>query len=228
MGTIKKLGNIIKANINSFLNSLEDPEKMIDQELANAEKELFQLKAKTASVMAEEKRIEKMVNICKEDICNMEKYATLAVKEANDDDAVKYLSKKKELELQLAELEETYKSANQDSQEMQRIHDEYLTMFTALKSKQNILKSKAKVAKTKAARNKYIASKKICAHSTIANFKAMEEKINMKLDEANALKMLERTSDESELILLSSKYDQKVIESSIKSELEELKKAAGM
>lgn len=228
MGTIKKFTQIIKANINSFLDFLEDPEKMINQELVDAEKELFQIKSRAASVLAEEKRIERMMNACKTEVENMGKYATIAVKEKNDEDAVKYLLKKKEIEQRLVELEEAYKIACEDSKEMQKIHDEYLSMFVSLKSKQNTLKSKAKIAKTKAARNKYIARKENSVHCTLANFKAMEEKINMKLDEANAVAMLDKTSEEAELISLTAKYDQKIIDNSIKAELEELKKASGM
>ena len=46
--------DIMSANINSLLDKMENPEKMIDQYVRNMERDLNSVKSETAAVMAQE------------------------------------------------------------------------------------------------------------------------------------------------------------------------------
>ena len=61
MGILKRFKDIMASNINSLLDKAEDPVKMVDQYLRDLQKDLGQVKAETASVMAEEARAKRAV-----------------------------------------------------------------------------------------------------------------------------------------------------------------------
>ena len=49
--------DIMSANINSLLDKMENPEKMIDQYVRNMERDLNSVKSETAAVMAQEMKV---------------------------------------------------------------------------------------------------------------------------------------------------------------------------
>ena len=64
MGILTRFKDIMAANINALLDKAEDPEKMIDQYLRNLEDDLGEVKAETASVIAEEKSAKRKLDDC--------------------------------------------------------------------------------------------------------------------------------------------------------------------
>ena len=107
MGILSRFKDIMASNINALLDKCEDPEKMIDQYLRNAEKDLGNVKAETASVMAEETRAKRVLDECSEEIEKMQKYAVKAVEAGNDNDARQFLTKKKQLEEKKVSLQQS-------------------------------------------------------------------------------------------------------------------------
>ena len=61
-GILKRFKDIMAANINALLDKAEDPEKMIDQYLRDMESDLGNVKAETASIMAEATRTKRGLN----------------------------------------------------------------------------------------------------------------------------------------------------------------------
>ena len=97
MGIIQRFKDIMEANINALLDRAEDPSKMIDQYMRNLQKDLEEVKAETASVMAEEKRARRALDQCNEEIGRLQMYAEKAVAAGNDQDAKQFLVQKKAL-----------------------------------------------------------------------------------------------------------------------------------
>jgi len=58
MGIFTRFRDIIGSNINSMLDSAEDPEKLIRMMIQEMEDTLIELKAACAGVMADSKRVE--------------------------------------------------------------------------------------------------------------------------------------------------------------------------
>ena len=75
MGVIQRFKDIMSANINAMLDKAEDPAKMIDQYLRNLESDLGNVKAETASIMAEEKRCKRELDECTAEVQKMQSYA---------------------------------------------------------------------------------------------------------------------------------------------------------
>ena len=186
MGIISRFKDIMAANINALLDKAEDPEKMIDQYLRNLESDLAKVKQETASVMAEETKTKRQLDECTEEIAKMQAYAEKAVLAGNDEDAKKFLMKKKDLVVKQASLQETYKLAADNAAKMRQMHDKLVSDISQLDARRDALKAKIAVAKTQETINK-IGSSVNGAADSLSAFDKLEAKVNRKLDEANAM-----------------------------------------
>ena len=141
MGILSRFKDIMASNINALLDKCEDPEKMIDQYLRNAEKDLGNVKAETASVMAEETRAKRVLDECSEEIEKMQKYAVKAVEAGNDNDARQFLTKKKQLEEKKVSLQQAYDLAAANASKMRQMHDKLVSDINELNAKRDALKA---------------------------------------------------------------------------------------
>ena len=205
MGIISRFKDIMESNINAVLDKLEDPSKMIDQYLRNLESDLSKVKQETASVMAEETRAKRALDECEAEIAKMQSYAEKAVLAGNDEDAKKFLMKKKELVVKQQSLSETYAVAKENSAKMRAMHDKLVSDISNLNSRREALKAKIAVAKTQETINK-IGSSVSDAAGSLSAFDKLEAKVNKKLDTANAMAELNANGVDS-LDAVAAKYD---------------------
>ena len=220
MGMLNRFKDIMSSNINAMLDKAEDPEKMIDQYLRNLNKDLGNVKAETASIMAEEKRAKRLLDECREEIEKMENYAMKALESGNENDAKKFLERKVELNKKEKELEGAYDLANSNAEKMREMHDKLVSDISELESKRAMLKGKMAVAKTQDKINK-IGSSVDSANTSISAFERMEDKVNKALDEANAMAELNK-SPKDDIKDLAAKYDN-TTKTDVDEELERLK-----
>ena len=198
---------------------------MIDQYLRNLEDDYAEVKAETASVMAEAKSAQRKVDECNEEIKKMSDYAVKAVNAGNDDDARKFLAKKAELTERLAVLQKNLDIASANAAKMKELHSKLENDIASMKTKRDTLKAQVKVAEAQQKINKLGASADK-AGSTMAAFARMEEKIDRMTDEANAMAELESGKDDVDT--LAAKYDDNTTSSSVDDELAALKASLGM
>lgn len=184
MGILARFGSIMSANFNALLDKCEDPAKMVEQYLRDAEKDLQEVTKETAAVMANEKSAERKLKECEK---NIEKYgeaARKAVAAGDDAGARLVLSKKQSEEKKLASLQDTYNTAHANSEKMRQLHDKLMRDIDELKSRKDAVKAKISTAKAQEHMNKMTSG--INAGSSIAAFERMEEKANKMLDSAEA------------------------------------------
>lgn len=220
MGMLNRFKDIMASNINALLDKAEDPEKMIDQYLRNLNRDLGNVKAETASIMAEEKRAKRVLDECREDIDKMENYAMKALQAGNENDAKKFLERKVELTKKEKELEEAHNLAISNAEKMREMHDKLVSDISELESRRAMLKGKMAVAKTQDKINK-IGSSVTDANTSISQFERMEDKVNKALDEANAMAELNK-SPKDDIKDLAAKYDDDM-NTDVEDELEKLK-----
>ncbi len=226
MGIMERFKDIMAANINALLDKAEDPEKMIDQYLRNLESDLGKVKAETASVIAEESRARRALDECNANITKMQTYAEKAVAAGNDADAKQFLAQKKVYTDQLASLESTYQIAADNAAKMRTMHDKLVSDIGQLNAKKDSIKAKMAAAKTQQRINK-IGSSAVGAANDMSAFDRMEAKANKMLDEANAMSELNKTTAESSIDALASKYDSPATDNSLDDELAALKAQMG-
>ena len=226
MGIISRFKDIMASNINALMDKWEDPEKMIDQYLRNLENDLATIKSETASVMAEEKACKRRLDECEAEINKMNDYAKKAVVSGDDAAAKQFLSRKADLEAQQTALSQQYTVACENSMKMREMHDKVSNDIAALKSKRDTLKAKVKVAETQQKINKMVGANS--ALSNMSKFDEMEERINRKLDEADAMATLNGAQNESTIDAITAKYEDGAKAAAVDAELEALKASMGL
>ena len=205
MGILTRFKDIMASNINALLDKCEDPEKMIDQYLRNLESDLAKVKQETASVMAEETKTKRQLDECIQEVAKMQSYAEKAVLAGNDEDAKKFLMKKKDLVVKQTSLQETYNIAAENAAKMKQMHEKLVSDISNLNARRDALKAKIAVAKTQETINK-IGSSVSGAADSLSAFDKLEAKVNRKLDEANAMAELNSKSV-NEVDDIARKYD---------------------
>lgn len=228
-GILNRFKDIMSANINALLDKVENPMKMIDQYLRNLENDLNKVKSETASVMAEESRLQRELNECEESINKYQTYAEKALLAGNESDAKQFLNRKKQISERLEMLKKSYEIAKSNSEKMRAMHDKLISDIGELNTRRNELKAKVALAETQEKLNK-IGTSVDGAMSNMSKFGKMEAKINKKIDEANAMQELNSVEDESNIDKLVEKYDGEGEGSfsEIDNELEELKSKLGV
>jgi phage shock protein A len=200
---------------------------MIDQYLRNLEKDLGEVKAETASVMAEETRAKRELEECKQQIDKMQEYAQKALLAGNEADARAFLEKKQTYVNNQASLEQVYKVAADNAVKMRQLHDKLVKDVESLESRRDAIKAKVKAAKAQEKINK-VASKGVGASSDMAAFEKMEAKADRMLDEANAMSELNKSEESTDIDALTAKYDAQPQTSAVDDELAALKASMGL
>lgn len=229
MGILKRFKDIMSANINALLDKAEDPEKMIDQYLRDMQDELGQVKAETASVMADAARAKRELDECDEQIARYQNYAEKAVKQGNDDDARKFLQKKAELTKEREAKKQMADATQANADKMRQMHDKLTSDIAGLQERRASIRAKVAAAKTQQHINEM--NEKLGGMNLtdgVSEFDRMEAKADRMLDEANARAQLDSTSPEDESVEnLASKYDTEP-DSGIEDELAAMKKKLGV
>ena len=228
MGIISRFKDIMAANFNAILDKAEDPEKMIDQYLRNLESDFAKVKAETASVMAEERNAQRKLNECDEEVNKMAEYAKRALLAGSEDEARQFLAKKTQLSEKRDVLLQQYTIACDNAAKMRQMHNKLEEDIANLKDRKETLKAKLKVAETQERLNK-LGSSLQGAGADLAVFDRMEERVNRRLDEANAMAELNAQHAKGSTIdQLTEKYDRGASSAAVDDELAALKAQLGM
>ena len=226
MSMLQRFKDIMSSNINDLLDKAEDPEKMIDQMIRNLQSDLGKVKSETATVMAEEARLNRQLTDLKAEEEKMITYAKKALQAGSDDDAKLFLEKKNSIQNKASEVETRLISARQNSQNMKAMHDKLSSQVADLNSRKNDIKAKIQQAKLQEKMNTMTSS--VTGAASISKFDEIEEKANAMLDKANAMQELNQVNDGG-IDDLMSKYDSATDStSSVDDELAALKDSLGL
>ena len=189
MSVLARFSKIISANVNSMIDRMEDPEKMIDQYLRDMMEDLAEVKESTAGVMAEETRSKRAVDENEAEVNKYQQLAKKALEAGNEDDARVFLSMKQELENVGAGLSTAYASAHENAAKMRQMHDKLASDIETLRNRRAMIKGKISVAEAQGKINEATQSVSK-SEGAMSSFERMEEKANRMLDEANAMSEL--------------------------------------
>lgn len=224
MGIIDRFTTIMKSNINALLDKTEDPAKMVDQTLYELREDLAEVRANTAKVMAEEKRVKKQLDDCDADIAKYESAAKNALVAGNEEDAKTLITQKQSFVSKKAEMEKTYAVAKQNADKMRQMHDKLVSDIQELESRKESIKAKVSVAK--AQESVAHAMGNVNSQDSISTFERMEGKADKMLRESEAKMELNESMQDSDADALAKKYEGS--NSSVDDELEKMKKELGL
>ena len=96
MNIFIRFWTVIKANVNAFINRLENPERSLEQSIRDMQKQVDRVRRDVVNVIAEEKKLKNQVEKHQQEVTRWEKNAMLALKEGDDTLAREALRRKRE------------------------------------------------------------------------------------------------------------------------------------
>lgn len=223
-GILSRFKTIMEANINALLDKAEDPVKMADQLARDLEKDLGEVKAETVSVMAEEKRAKRAYDEGVAEVEKLQRYAEKAVLAGNDADAKVFLSEKAAKAANLESLKGAWDLAAANAAKMREMHDKLTEQLKQVEDRKAAIRAKAAMVKSQQKANEI---KSDLDGSSLAAFDALEEKLNRKLDEAEAAAELNTKKDDMADLMAKYDDDATVQDSGVEDELAALKAKLG-
>jgi phage shock protein A len=175
MGLFDRIGRVVRANLNSFISSAEDPEKILEQTVLDMQNDLIQLRQAVAQAIATQKRTERQAGQSQATAEEWYRRAQLALQKGDDTLAREALTRRKSYQ-------DTAETLQTQIQQQSSI---------VLQMKQNMVKLESKLADAKTKKDMYIARARsakaseklnemmgrVGTGSAMAAFERMEEKV---------------------------------------------------
>jgi len=198
MGILSRFKDVMASNIHALLEKSEDPEQAVDAFMRQANIDLGQIKAETASVLADERRAKRALDECTEEIAKLQRYAEKAVEAGSDADARKFLEKKAPLVEKSARLQVSYDLAAANAASMKQMKDKLESDISGLEQRRLQLKTRMAAAKAQQRMNE--AGSPVGGRDGSA-FDKLEDQVNSAYYEAMAVAELrgEQKEDIDEL-----------------------------
>lgn len=219
MSIFGRIKDLMSANINAMLDKAGDPEKMANEYLRQLQNQLYEVKTNVAAAMADETKLKKKMLHHQAEVDNWTNKATAALRGGDEALAKMALQRKVQEE----------KLANQYQQQ----HDVQAEQVRLLQ--EGLTKLETRIAETQAKRELIIAKKnraqtqetiqstmrRVGQVSAMDKLDQLEQQVDERLAKADAMTQLEGDS-------LENRFQKLEQESSVDSELEELKRKLGM
>ncbi|KLU56908.1 phage-shock protein [Paenibacillus sp. VT-400] len=195
MGILSRFKDVMKANVNHMLSRAEDPEKSVNEYMRSLSSDLGQVKAETTAVLSDESRAKRALDECSAEVKKLQRYAEKSAESGDEDKARGFLEKKVKLADKLNELQAAYERASAKAKMMKHMNDKLVADLGQLEARHAELKGRMADAKAQQQTNERNAS----AGRADAALKAMEDKANQALNEAEALAELRAGTQEDDL-----------------------------
>ncbi|MBY0117809.1 PspA/IM30 family protein [Paenibacillus xylanexedens] len=195
MGILSRFRDVMKANVNHMLSRAEDPEKSVNEYMRSLSSDLGQVKAETKAVLSDESRAKRALDECSAEVKKLQRYAEKSAESGDEGKARGFLEKKVKLADKLNELQAAYERASAKAKMMKHMNDKLVADLGQLEARHAELKGRMADAKAQQQANERNAS----AGRADAALKAMEDKANQALNEAEALAELRAGAQEDDL-----------------------------
>ncbi|MBW3552507.1 MAG: PspA/IM30 family protein [Gemmatimonadetes bacterium] len=146
MGIFQKLSLLLRSNINDAIARAENPEKVLNQLIADMREQLSKAKQEVAVAIADEQKLRSQVEEEARQAKEWEKRAMLAVREERDDLAKQALVRQHEHTGRATSLEQTWQRQAQETEKVKASLRELNDKIEEAKRKKNLLVAKQKRA----------------------------------------------------------------------------------
>ncbi len=206
MGILSRFRDVMRANVNHALARSQDPEKTVNEYMQSLSSDLGQVKAETAAVLSDESRAKRALDECSAEIKKLQRYAEKSAESGDEAKARGFLEKKAEQAKKRNELQAAYDRASAKAKMMKHMHEKLVADMGQLEARHTELKGRMAAANAQQQANERNAS----AANANAALKAMEDKANQALNEAEALAELRAGAQEDDLDVLIAQLEQQM------------------
>lgn len=221
MNLADRFFRVVKANLNSVLQNLEDPEKILEQAVEDMQKDLIKIRQSYAEVSATQKRMERQKEQAENLSSEWYKRAQLALSKGDEELAREALSRRQQQVEVVSSLGEqmTIQAGAIDRlfNSMQQLE----AKISEAKSKKDQMIARARTAKTSEKVNDMLSS--VSGTSSMDAFERMKEKVEMLESKAEVAGQLAGVSDSS----LEGKFKLLGESSAVDDELSKMKGMIG-
>ena len=149
MGIFSRMSDIINSNLNSLLDSAEDPEKMIRLIIQEMEDTLVEVRSSSARVLADRKTAARKQAHIQEEADSWEAKATLAITKGREDLARAALQEKRAIEDELHAIATELQSTDEHIEQLNEEVGQLQAKLSDAKAKQKAMLMRSKTVQSR-------------------------------------------------------------------------------
>ncbi len=214
MGIFTRFRDIVSSNINSMLDNAEDPEKLIKLMIREMEDTLIEIKSSCASTIANQKKVERLMEDTQDKETFWNQKAELAVTKGRDDLARQALLEKRRFSQRVEAVEEEYAEIGVIVEQYRDDIQELETKLKSARDKQRMLVQRHIRAQRKKKAQQEI--RRVDSAEVMQKFDDIENQIERMEAEADLVNFGKQTS-------LEEAFDDLAADDDIEKELSALK-----
>jgi len=218
MSIFSRVRDLMSANINAMLDSAEDPEKMADEYLRQLNNELYEAKTNVASAMADATKLNTKETQYSVETEQWATKAEAALRAGDEQLAKAALARKVQAGKLATQYKEQSDAQDQQVEALQQALVQLETRISETRAKKELIVAKKNRAQTQEAIQR--AARGIGSNNAMDKLDQLEERVDDRLAQANAMSKLEGDT-------LENKFRDLERDSEVDSELAELKKRIG-
>lgn len=221
MGLLKRMKSIVKSFGNACIERLEEPRRMLDQYLLEAEREVEEINEQATIVLADEEAVRRRYSECEKKIQDCERYALQASKQNQEEAALRFLETREQAKVLLQQLKEEKTMAAENSKRVMDLKTNAEFQLESLRTRKDVLSSQIALNEAKTSANK--GRNQFPEELTTENFDRLNEKVQRMSDIAKANEWLQKSSPQYSFEQLKRKYEKEEKKQHLLQELEELR-----
>ena len=213
---------LVKSNVNQVISNLEDPEKVLEQAVADMQKDLVKVRQAYAEVSASQKRMQKQSLEAEAEAAKWYQRAQLALEKDEEDLAREALTRRKQQQEIFDSLQDQIEGQEESIQSLYDSMKELEAKMAESKAKKDQIIARARTAKAATKVNDMIAG--VGSGNSMAAFDRMSEKVDQLEAEADVSKQL-ALSGGAKSPALEDQFKALEAGGSVDDELDAMKKA---
>ena len=196
MGIFDRFRRVVKSNLNDMISKAENPEKMLNQLVIDMSEQLIESKKSVASAIADEKKLERLMNQQANQGEEWERKARLALKAGKEDLAKEALLRKQEYAGLATQYQEQWQAQHASVEKLKQSLRGLQQKIEEAQRKKNLLVARAKRAEAQKRIQSTIGS--MADNSAFDAFDKMASKVERIEAEVDAMAEIEDMSTKSD------------------------------
>lgn len=216
MNVFRRMSDIISSNVNSALDKMEDPKKMINLMIDKMEETSVSIRASIAEKLAAITTLDRQIREAEDAAGRWAERAKLALKKENDELAREAVIEKRKLEEQISVLNESRSTISSITASLKEQLDQVNAKLAEMKTKRDDLVSRANAAKEKIRNNETLRE------SESADFARKFEELQARIERWEAEAKVSGKSAAQKTV--RETFEEMETDAAVEAELEKLKK----